>query len=400
MSTYKYVELWMKERKNLDGALLGIKVIELARVLAGPLASQVLADHGADVIKVEPPFGDETRHWGPPFCDDGAPYFLGLNRNKRSISLDLRTDADQKVLFSLLEDADVVIENFKPGTMEKWDLGYKDVLAKKFPRLIYATVSGFGTDGPLGCLPGYDAILQAMGGVMSVNGPSGGTPTRVGLPVVDITTGMNAVVGILLALHARQSTGKGQAVEATLFDSALSLLHPHAPNYLLAGSEPKLTGNDHPTISPYSTYKTGTRDVYLAIGNDRQFAALCEVLGIPEVARDPRFANNGLRVTNREALRIDLEAAMETKDGGELATTLIEKGVPAGPILTTAEALQHEHTAFRESVVSIGDYTGVRSPVRLSENETSTRFPPPKFDEHRDEILAEIGEISSTTKRA
>lgn len=373
-----------------NGPLTGVRVIDLSRVLAGPIAGQALADHGAEVIKIEPPAGDETRNWGPPFCDGNAPYFLGLNRNKRAISLDLTTSDDKEVLFALLEDADVLIENFKSGTMEKWGLGYEEVLRARFPKLVFATVSGFGADGPLGGLPGYDAILQAMGGVMSVNGAADGEPTRVGLPVVDVATGMNVVVGVLLALFARQKTGKGQAVEATLFDTALFLMHPHAPNYLLAEAEPKLTGNDHPTISPYSTYKTSTRDIYLAVGNNRQFKMLCSKLGIPDAADDPRFVDNGSRVINREALREILENAMRTRDGDALARTLIEAGVPAGPILTTAEALNHEHAVHRGNVITSGTYTGVRSPVRLSDMGTPLRYPPPEFDEHREEILSEL----------
>ncbi|MGH1460133.1 MAG: CaiB/BaiF CoA transferase family protein [Paracoccaceae bacterium] len=382
----------MTHANETNGPLAGVRVVDLSRVLAGPIAGQALADHGAEVIKIEPPAGDETRGWGPPFCDDNAPYFLGLNRNKRAISLDLTAEEGREVLLALLEDADVLIENFKSGTMEKWHLGYEEVLRARFPRLVYATVSGFGADGPLGGLPGYDAILQAMGGIMSVNGPAGGEPTRVGLPVVDVATGMNVVIGVLLALIARQSTGQGQAVEATLFDTALFLLHPHAPNFLLAQSEPKLTGNDHPTISPYSTYRTKTRDIYLAVGNNRQFKLLCGELGIPNAADDPRFLDNGSRVTNREALRETLENAMTSHDGDALAKVLIKVGVPAGPILTTEEALNHEHTVHRGSVISSGGYSGVRSPVRLSDMETSLRYPPPSFDEHREEILSELDE--------
>lgn len=210
------------------GALKGLKVIDLSRVLGGPFAGQILGDHGADVIKIEPPAGDETREWGPPFQEETASYFLGINRNKRALALDLRHDDGRAVLMRLLGDADVLLENFKTGTMEKWGIG-NDVLGARFPRLIHCRVSGFGADGPLGGMPGYDAILQAMGGLMSVNGTEDSGPTRVGLPVVDMVTGLNAVQGILLALHHRQSTGKGQFIEAALFDCALSLLHRICP---------------------------------------------------------------------------------------------------------------------------------------------------------------------------
>ncbi len=217
-----------------QGALTGLKVIDLSRVLGGPFAGQILGDHGADVIKVEPPAGDETRAWGPPFRDETASYFLGLNRNKRGIALDLRRDEGRDALLRLLDGADVLLENFKTGTMEKWGLGY-DVLSQKFPGLIHCRVTGFGADGPMGGMPGYDAILQAMGGIMSVNGTPDSGPTRVGLPVVDMVTGLNAVLAITMALHHRHATGQGQFVEAALFDSAISLLHPHAANYALSG---------------------------------------------------------------------------------------------------------------------------------------------------------------------
>lgn len=371
------------------GALHGLKVIDLSRVLGGPLTGQVLGDHGADVIKIEPPAGDETREWGPPFRDGTASYFDGVNRNKRAMALDLRQDEGRKVLLRLLEDADVLLENFKTGTMEKWELGYDDVLSGRFPRLIHCRVSGFGADGPLGGLPGYDAILQAMGGLMSVNGTADSGPTRVGLPVVDMVTGLNAVIGILLALHDRNQGGRGQFVDATLFDSAISLLHPHAANYLMSGKTPVRTGNSHPNISPYSTYATGTRPIYLAVGNDRQFRRLCREIGAPGIAEDPRFASNGGRVTNRDALRDALEAAMQDTDGSVLADRLIRAGVPAGPVLDVAESLAHPHTAHRGMRVDIGDYSGVGAPVRPSRSAPAYRMRPPRFAQHSTDILRE-----------
>ena len=372
------------------GALKGLKVIDLSRVLGGPFAGQTLGDHGADVIKIEPPAGDETRAWGPPFHEETASYFIGINRNKRALALDLRHEDGQAVLMRLLEDADVLLENFKTGTLEKWGIGF-DTLRLRFPRLIHCRVSGFGADGPLGGMPGYDAILQAMGGLMSVNGTEESGPTRVGLPVVDMVTGMNAVQGILLALHHRNTSGKGQFVEAALFDSALSLLHPHAANYTMSGKLPQRTGNDHPNISPYSTYATGGRPIYLSVGNDRQFARLCEVIGAPHIASDPRFVTNGLRVTNRAELRVALEDVLAGFDGGDLAITLINSGVPAGPVLDVAEALAHPHTAHREMTVSMDGYNGLGAPVKASETPANFRRKPPKFAEHRSEILSEAG---------
>lgn len=384
------------------GALEGIKVIDLSRVLGGPLTGQILGDHGADVIKVEPPLGDETRDWGPPFRDGTASYFDGVNRNKRAMALDLRHEEGRAVLLRLLEDADIVLENFKTGTMEKWGLGYEDVLSQRFPRLIHCRVSGFGSDGPLGGLPGYDAILQAMGGLMSVNGTNEGGATRVGLPVVDMVTGLNAVIGILLSLHERERSGKGQFVDATLFDSAISLLHPHAANYLMSGKTPVRTGNNHPNISPYSTYATGTRPIYLAVGNDRQFRKLCEEIGALSIADDPRFANNGERVVNREALRAELEAVMAGVDGGDLADRLIRAGVPAGPVLDVSESLAHPHTLHRGMRVDIDDYSGVGAPVRPSRSAPVYKARPPKFAQHSAEILGEFDfsedEIEHLTK--
>ena len=231
------------------GALAGIRVIDLSRILGGPYCGQILGDHGADVLKVEPPQGDDTRTWGPPFKDGVASYYMGLNRNKLGTQLDLASEQGRSVLLGLLAGADVLVENFKTGTMEKWGLGYEQ-LAQRFPRLIHCRVSGFGSDGPLGGLAGYDAAVQALTGIMSVNGEVGGEPLRVGLPVVDLVTGLNAAIGVLLALQERERSGKGQFVEASLYDCGLSLLHPHAANWFADGREPKLTGNAHPNIYP------------------------------------------------------------------------------------------------------------------------------------------------------
>lgn len=371
-------------------ALSGVRVIDLSRVLGGPYCTQVLGDHGADVIKVEPPSGDETRGWGPPFEGDAASYFHGLNRSKRGMALDLRQAAGRELLLQLLEGADVLVENFKPGTLEKWGLGY-EVLEARFPRLIHCRISGFGADGPLGGLPGYDAVIQAMAGLMSVNGEAGGDPLRIGLPVVDIVTGLNAVIGIALALHERQRSGRGQFVEAALFDSGLSLMHPHFPNVFHGGPAPRRTGNAHPNIAPYEVYRTATKPLFLAVGNNSQFAKLCETIGCPEVTADPRFVDNGTRLANREALRDALESAMATEEGEALAERLIHVGVPCGPVLQTREVLAHPHTAHREMIVEIGAYRGTGSPVKLGRTPSRYRRPPPRFGEHTEEILANLG---------
>lgn len=359
------------------GALAGIRVIDLSRVLGGPYCGQILGDHGADVLKVEPPQGDDTRAWGPPFQNGVASYYLGLNRNKLGMQLDLASAAGQAVLLGLLEGADVLIENFKTGTLEKWGLGH-EALAQRFPRLIHCRVSGFGADGPLGGLAGYDAAIQALSGIMSVNGEPGGQPLRVGLPVVDMVTGLNAALGVLLALQERARSGQGQFVEASLFDSGLSLLHPHAANWFLDGKTPGLTGNAHPNIYPYDAFPTHTVPVFLAVGNDRQFRLLCQHLRVEHLASDPRFQQAGARSVNRGVLREMLEQALAQHDGAALAEALMQLGVPCAPILSVDAALQHPHTQHREMVVRIGeDYTGIASPIKLSRTPATYRHAPP-----------------------
>jgi crotonobetainyl-CoA:carnitine CoA-transferase CaiB-like acyl-CoA transferase len=363
------------------GALAGIRVIDLSRILGGPYCGQILGDHGADVLKIEPPQGDDTRAWGPPFTEiDGvrvASYYLGLNRNKRGTRLDLAAEEGRAALLALLEGADVLVENFKTGTMEKWGIGY-DALARRFPRLVYCRVSGFGADGPLGGLAGYDAAVQAMSGIMSVNGSPESGPLRVGLPAVDLVTGLNAALGVLLALHERARSGKGQFVEASLYDSGISLLHPHAANWFLDGKEPKLTGNAHPNIYPYDAFPTRTESIFLAVGNDRQFARFCEHLGHSELAQDERYQTAGGRSSNRTALRARLIELLSDRDGPALAQELIAQGVPCAPILPESAALQHPHTRHRQMVVKIGErYTGVGAPIKLSRTPATYRLAPP-----------------------
>ena len=378
----------------MSGALDGLRVIDLSRVLGGPYCTQILGDHGADVIKVEPPQGDETRQWGPPYAGDTAAYFNAINRNKRGVCLDLKQPEGCKALLALLADADVLVENFKPGTMEAWGLGI-DVLAALFPRLVHCRVSGFGADGPLGGMPGYDAAVQAVTGLMSVNGDRDGGPTRLGVPVVDMASGLNAVIGILLALHERERSGKGQFVDIALFDCGLSILHPYSANYLASGKIPQRTGNGHPNISPYETFATRKGDLFLAVGNDGQFRKLCDVLGAPHLATDARYLTNPDRSANRDALKADLESLFATHEAAALSETLIRAGVPCGPVLNVEEALVHPHTAHRGMVLKDGDYTGVGAPVKLSRTPASLRRLPPKFGEHDAEVLTPAAKISS-----
>ncbi|MCY1494610.1 Acetyl-CoA:oxalate CoA-transferase [compost metagenome] len=376
---------------NATGALRGLKIIDLSRVLGGPYCSQALADHGAEVIKLEPLGGDETRGWGPPFEGDTASYFIGVNRNKKGIAVDLSKPEGIEVLLQLLEGADVLLENFKPGTLARWGIDYQDVLSKRFPRLIHCAVSGFGADGPLGGLPGYDAAIQAMAGLMSVNGEAQGEALRIGLPIVDMVTGLNAMVGILLALNERQLSGRGQSVDIALYDCGISLLHPHMPNYFASGRTPQRTGNAHPNIAPYDSYRTGTEPIFLAVGNDRQFARLCEYLDAGELLEDPRFTDNGQRLVNREALKQALEAHLAAHDGRELAERLIRLGVPCGAIATVDRVVEHPHTRHRQLLVEMGDYRGIASPVKLSRTPASYRSPPPALGESTREVLEELG---------
>ncbi len=358
------------------GSLSGIRVIDLSRVLGGPYCGQILADHGADVLKIEPPVGDETRTWGPPYENGVASYYIGLNRNKRGMRMDLSQPAERERLMDLLADADVLLENFKTGTMAKWGLGY-DTLKEKFPRVIHCRVSGYGADGPLGGLAGYDAAIQALSGIMSVNGEAGGQPLRVGLPVVDMVTGLNAALGVLMALQERQRSGLGQFVESTLYDSGLSLLHPHAANWFGDGRIPKLTGNAHPNIYPYDAFPTATVPIFLAVGNNRQFEQLCTVLGEPALAQDPDFEQAGGRSVHRVRLRERLCALLSGFECEPLVQRLSEQGVPCAPILDVPQALNHPHTQHRGMVVNLPGYRGLGSPIKLSRTPATYRMPPP-----------------------
>ena len=374
------------------GALAGLKVIDLTRVLGGPYCTMVLSDHGAEVIKLEPPQGDEVRDWGPPFDGAGdASYFVGVNRNKRSVGLDLSKPEGRAVVLRLLEGADVLIENFKPGSMEKWGLGYEAVLRDRFPRLVHCRVSGFGADGPLGGFPGYDAVLQAMVGLMSINGTSDSGPTRLGNPIVDIATGLFSSIGILMALQERERSGLGQYVDMTLHDCGMALLHPHAANYFLSGKRPVATGNPHPNLAPYSKFRTRTCEIFVAAGNDPAFRKFCDFLGLQEMARDPRFATNGARVINKPALTEILDARFAEEDGHDLTRRMLAAGLPAGPVLHVDEAMAAEHTAHRRMVTELGEYRGLGTPIKLSRTPGGTRAAPPRFAEHTDAVLAARG---------
>jgi crotonobetainyl-CoA:carnitine CoA-transferase CaiB-like acyl-CoA transferase len=380
------------------GSLEGTVVVDASRVLAGPYAAQILGDHGAEVVKVESFEGDDTRGFGPPFIDGVAPYYLGLNRNKRDLALDLSTPPGIDVLFTLLEKADVFIENFKMSTWRKWGIDDLDAISRRFPRLVHCRVSGFGEEGEFGGLPGYDAALQAMSGMMSVNGEPSADATRVGMPIVDTSTGMHAAMGILLALLERHRSGQGQRLEVTLYDSAISMLHPHVANVLYGGRAAR-TGNGHPNIVPYDLFPTGTVPLFIAVGNDRQFATLCAALDAPDLGADPRYASNGRRVENREPLRAALIELLASHDGVQLFDRLMGIGVPCAPVLTVEQALALEHTASREMKVELGDYRGAGIPAKLSRTPGTVRLPPPRIGEHSHEVLARFGFTSAQIAR-
>ncbi len=382
----------LPDRDLSHGVLAGLKVVDLARVLAGPLCSQMLADHGADVVKIEPPQGDETRHLGPPFDASGmAAYFDAVNRGKRSLALDLSRAEGRAVLEKVLRDADVLVENFLPGTMERWGLGYDAVLSERFPSLVYCAISGFGADGPLGGLPGYDAVLQAMGGLMSINGTPESGPVRIGIPIVDYVTGYNALTGILLALAARERTGRGQRVEATLFDTALSLLVPHAANWLCSGRAPGRLGSAHPNIAPYDKFKVGDGEIFLGIVNDGQFRRFCTHVGREDLLQDPRFCTNAQRLQNVAALRAELERTLAGFQAEELCRDLMRAGVPAGAVNTVPQAFAQPHVAHRRMLVESDGHRAPGLPVTLFDTPGRPGRRPPRFGEHGREILAEAG---------
>ena len=373
------------------GALTDIRVVDLSRVLAGPLCGQMLADHGADVIKVEPPDGDETRGWGPPFVrEDHSAYVDGLNRNKRNVSIDLRLADGQALLWRMLEGADVVIENFKAGTLERWGLA-DDVIAERFPRLIHCRITGYGVDGPLGGAPGYDAVLQALSGLMSINGEPDGPAMRIGIPLVDIVTSLNAMNGILLALHARQTTGRGQLIDLTLLDNAVSILHPHAGKWFASGEQPVRTGVAHPTICPYETFSCVDGPFFIGAGNDRQFRSLAAALGAPDLADDSRFRTNSDRLAHAEELRVILGDLVGSIGREDLAARLRAAGVPSGAVNQVGEALEMPHVLHREMVVEREGYRSVGIPVKMSETPGSVRFGPRPRGADTDEVLTGFG---------
>jgi len=376
----------------MSGALAGMRVIDLTRILAGPLCTMMLGDMGAEVIKIEPPgMGDDTRLWGPPFVGGEAAYFLGVNRNKRSLTLNLATAEGQALLGELVAAADVLIDNFKIGTLEKW--GFGDAwFAQRAPRVVRCSITGYGSSGPKAPLPGYDFILQAESGLMSICGEPYGGPTKYGVAIVDVCTGMLACNAILAALNARHRTGAGQKVEVSLYETALTMLVNVAANYLAAGRDGGRYGNGHPSIVPYTTYQAADAMIAIGIGNDVQFGKCAAVLGHPEWAQDQRFATNRARVEHRTLVDDMFNAAL-AHDGAEAwLDKLKAAGIPCGRINTVAQALDDPHTEARQMVETIphptvGALRMLGIPFKFSGTPAAVRRAPPLLGEHTDEIL-------------
>lgn len=377
-----------------DGALAGLLVADFSRVLAAPMAAATLADLGACVVKVENPAtgGDDTRHWGPPFAHDRATYFAAANRNKLSLALDLRDEDDRALARELALRADVVLENFRPGVAERLGLDYEE-LATENPRLIWGSLTGFGSTGPGAEMGGYDFLVQAASGLMSITGPADGDPSKVGVAVVDVLAGLNLQVGVLAALEARHRTGRGQRVEVTLLGAALAALVNQASGYLEAGVVPGRRGNEHPSICPYETFPTRSGDLVLAVGNDAQFAKLAAVIDVPELAADPRFAKNADRVAHRSELRAALVSVFAARPADEWVELITAAKVPAGTVNSVAQGFALAAEVGLPGVVEIDDPDGdptphrqVASALQLSDTPVSYRLPPPDLDRSGDAL--------------
>ncbi|HBZ44237.1 MAG TPA: CoA transferase [Maritimibacter sp.] len=366
--------------------LEGLKVVELARILAGPWAGQALADLGADVIKVESPDGDDTRKWGPPWIerngDRSAAYFYAANRGKDSIAVDFRTPEGQARVRDLVADADIVIENFKVGGLAKYGLDYGSLAALN-PRLIYCSITGFGQTGPRAQAPGYDFMVQGLSGLMSITGDAAGQPTKVGVAVTDIVSGLYAGIGILAAVEQRHRTGRGQMVDISLLDCATALLANQAMNYLTTGESPQRMGNAHPNLTPYDVFPVSDGHVIIAVGNDRQFGALCSVLGLNDMATDPRFSKNSERVANRETMFRHLSDQTQLWSRDDLLTALTDVTVPCGPINEIADTFADPQIVARGLKITPEGVPGVRGPWVFSEAELSLHQSAPTLPRQR-----------------
>jgi formyl-CoA transferase len=379
--------------------LEGIRIVDLTRALAGPYCTMMLGDLGADVIKVERPGrGDDSRGWGPPFVGEPygpypgeSAYFIAANRNKRSVTVNLKRAEGQEIVRRLARASDALVENFRTGVLDGMGLGYEDLHAVS-PRLVYCSISGYGRTGPYAERPGYDFIIQAEGGMMGITGPEEGPPYRVGVPIVDITSGMFAATAILAALRARDLTGEGQLVDISLLDTQVALLANVGSNYLVGGAEPRRLGNAHPNIAPYEAFRARDRWFALAAANQRQWAILCDVVGRPELKDDPRFATNGARVSNRPALVEALGAVFAARDADEWLAELREAGLPGGPINAVPDVFEHPQAEARDLALkaehpTAGPVRLAGFPYKLSQTPAEVRLPPPSLGQHTEEVL-------------
>ncbi|MFL2898018.1 MAG: CaiB/BaiF CoA transferase family protein [Candidatus Pelagibacter sp.] len=379
----------------INGPLKNLLVVDLTRVLVGPYCTMMLSDLGARVIKIEAPeIGDDSRKFGP-FINDYSAYFMSLNRGKESIALNLKKPEDKKIFESIVSKADILVENFKPGTLEKWGLGWKE-LSKKYPKLIYASASGFGQTGPLKELPAYDMVVQGMGGLMSVTGQPNSEPTRVGTSIGDITAGLFTTIGINAALYDREKTGKGMYIDVSMLDCQIAILENAIARYLSKNEIPKPMGSRHPSIAPFEAFKTKDSYIIIAAGNDKLFENLCNFLKIPEISKDTKFITNSQRSENMDELKIILENKLKEKTTSEWVKGMEELKIPCGPIFNIKEAVENPQIRERNMIVKsfhkvVGEFRTAGNPIKMSSyNDSATRGDIPDLDEHRDKIIKEF----------
>ncbi|NRG47661.1 CoA transferase [Bacillus sp. CRN 9] len=380
----------------MSRALEGVRIIDASRVLAGPFCTMILGDLGAEVIKIEHhQSGDETRGWGPPFVNGESAYYLCANRNKKSMTLNLKSEEGKEIFKALAKDSDVVVQNFKTGTLEKMGLGYEE-LRRINEGIIVASITGFGNNGPYKDLPGYDYIIQAMSGLMSITGEKEGGPMKVGVAIADVLTALYTCIGILSAIHQRHATGEGQELDISLMDCQIASLINVASNYLVGGIEPSRLGNEHPNIAPYQVFSASDGDLVVAVGNDQQFKRFAQVAGMPELAEDSRFKENRLRVEHRAELIPICESLLKQRSKNEWKKALDDAGIPNGPINSISEMFNDPHVEAREMIMKVDHplIEGLQlagSPIKLSKSPVKVRQSPPLYGEHTGEILKEFG---------
>ena len=379
----------------MDGPLKNLLVVDLTRVLVGPYCTMILSDLGARVIKIEAPeIGDDSRGFGP-FIDDYSAYFMSLNRGKESIALNLKNENDKKIFEKILAKADILVENFKPGTLEKWGFGWNEV-SKKYPKLIYASASGFGQTGPLKELPAYDMVVQGMGGLMSVTGHPNSEPTRVGTSIGDITAGLFTAIGINAALYDRQKTGKGTFIDVSMLDCQIAILENAIARYLSKNEIPEPMGSRHPSIAPFEAFKTKDSFLIIAAGNDKLFKSLCEAIEMPNIATDEMYKTNSLRSQNIDKLKLIIENKLQHKNTDEWIKVMENLKIPCGPIFNIKQAVENPQIKERNMIVKsfhkkIGEFKSAGNPIKMSTyKDEKTRGDIPDLDEHRDKILKEF----------